>query len=141
MNWRRATVLDARLLAELNHQLIADEGHPNPMGVAELEARMQRWLASEYRAIVFHEQEVLAYVLFRDDESGRVHVRHFFVARLLRRRGVGREAFQRFRTEVVPHDKRIALEVLSRNAPARAFWAAMGFREYAVALELPPLGA
>jgi hypothetical protein len=46
--YRQAAADDAPLLAELNHQLIRDEGHRNPMTVPQLEERMRQWLASEY---------------------------------------------------------------------------------------------
>jgi predicted GNAT family acetyltransferase len=140
MQWRLATGEDARLLAELNHQLIADEGHRNPMSVAELEQRMRVWLSSEYQAVLFHEKaNILAYALFREDESGRTHLRQFFVARHLRRRGIGRDAFRLLRTEVLPIDRRIVLEVLTANAVARSFWTAHGFRDYATTFELDPV--
>jgi predicted GNAT family acetyltransferase len=139
MHWRFATGQDARLLAELNHQLIADEGHDNPMTVAELEQRVRGWLATEYQAVLFHEEgKVIAYGLFREDESGRTHLRQFFVGRPFRRRGVGREAFRLLCTEVVPTDRRIVVEVLTANTVARSFWKANGFRDYATTLELTP---
>src|SRR5690606_1813350 len=53
MQWRYATDEDVKLLAELNRQLIVDEGHHNPMGMPSLERRMRAWLASEYRAVLF----------------------------------------------------------------------------------------
>jgi GNAT superfamily N-acetyltransferase len=140
MRWRFATVEDSRLLAELNHQLIADEGHRNPMDVDQLEQRMRGWLESEYRALLFYrDASAIAYALFRDDESGRVHLRQFFVVRHLRRQGVGREALQLLRAEVVSTNRRIVLEVLSVNAAGRAFWIANGFREYAITLERDPV--
>lgn len=36
MNFRKATIDDLDLLAEWNYQLIVDEGHRNPMNIAEL---------------------------------------------------------------------------------------------------------
>jgi hypothetical protein len=47
MTFRLASVDDCRLLAEMNHQLIQDEGHRNKMTVAELERRMRGWLSGE----------------------------------------------------------------------------------------------
>jgi hypothetical protein len=67
MNFRHATLNDCALLAELNHQLIRDEGHRNPMTVPELEQRMKGWLASEYSAAIFENGgEVVAYALYRE---------------------------------------------------------------------------
>src|SRR3954466_10117725 len=67
MTFRPATIDDCPLLAELNHQLIRDEGHRNRMTVAELEERMRGWLRSEYRAVLYEDgREVIAYALFRE---------------------------------------------------------------------------
>ena len=44
---------DVAVLGELNHQLIRDEGHRNPMTVPELEERMRGWIeSSAYRAVI-----------------------------------------------------------------------------------------
>src|SRR5687768_9751714 len=127
MEWRWATPADARILAELNQQLIADEGHDNPMDLQQLEQRMAGWLAAEYRAVLFSQGgDVVAHVLYRDGEGGRVYVRQFFVVRALRRRGLGSEALRIFRSAVVPHDERIVLDVLTGNHAGRAFWQANG---------------
>lgn len=144
MHWRFASFADVRRLAELNHQLIADEGHGNVMDVAELEHRLQVWLAGQYRAVLFHSgEEVVAYALFRDHEGGGAYLRHFFVVRTHRRQGIGRRALQLLAHEALP-GRRLMLDVLSGNAVGRAFWAAVGFREYAVLLErdadaVPPI--
>ena len=56
MTYRKATSADYALLGALNHQLIRDEGHRNPMNVAELTERMRRWLGTgEYTARMFEE--------------------------------------------------------------------------------------
>jgi hypothetical protein len=52
MQWRLASSTDARLLADLNRQLIEDEGHGNTMTTGELEQRMRGWLSHEYRAVI-----------------------------------------------------------------------------------------
>jgi predicted GNAT family acetyltransferase len=135
VQWRFASSADVRLLAELNHQLIADEGHGNVMEVAELAHRMQVWLATQYKAVLFHSnEEVVAYALFRDHEGGGVYVRHFFVVRTRRRQGIGRHALELLVGNVL-RGRRLVLDVLCGNAVGRAFWAAVGFREYAVLLE------
>jgi hypothetical protein len=67
MTFRPAALEDCALLAELNHQLIRDEGHRNRMTVAELEQRMRGWLDGEYRAVLFEDGgESVAYALFRE---------------------------------------------------------------------------
>jgi hypothetical protein len=52
VTYRIATQADVPLLAELNHQLIRDEGHSNPMTVPQLAERMSNWIEGEYTAIL-----------------------------------------------------------------------------------------
>jgi hypothetical protein len=81
MTFRAATLDDCSRLAELNHQLIRDEGHRNPMTVPELEQRMRGWLSGEYRAVVYEDAgEVVACALFREQER-EIHLRQVFVVR------------------------------------------------------------
>ena len=57
MEHYQATTADLPLLAKLNKQLIEDEGHRNPMTVAELETRMRNWLESGiYEAWLFKQR-------------------------------------------------------------------------------------
>jgi ribosomal protein S18 acetylase RimI-like enzyme len=139
---RDAEARDLPLLAELNRQLIQDQGSSNSMSVAELEERMHGWLAAEYRAVLFEiDAQAVAYALFRPAEDGGVHLRQFFVARAFRRQGVGRRAFQAFRERFVPAGAALYLEVLVHNLPGLAFWRALGFQEHALSLRLPPSGS
>lgn len=62
MTFRFATQADCPVSAELNHQLIQDEGHRNRMTVPELLERMRGWLTGEYRAVLFEDGgELVAY--------------------------------------------------------------------------------
>ena len=82
---------DCALLAELNHQLIRDEGHRNRMTVPELEQRMKGWLASEYAAMLFeNDGAVVAYALYREQPE-EIFLRQLFVVRKRRRKGIGRK--------------------------------------------------
>jgi len=139
MNFRPATLNDCALLAELNHQLIRDEGHRNPMTVSELEQRMKHWLAAEYAAMIFEDHgEVIAYALYRE-EPEKVYLRQLFVARNRRRQGVGRRATEILRTRIWPKNKRLTVEVLIHNTAAIAFWRAVGYQDYSLALEILPV--
>ena len=138
MTFWLATADDCPLLAELNHQLIQDEGHRSRMRVAELERRMRDWLAGDYRAVLFEERsEVVAYALFHElpDE---VYLRQLFVVRHRRREGIGRRAVDTLRTEVWPKDKRLTVEVLVANERGVAFWRSVGYADYALTLEILP---
>lgn len=139
MNFRRATSDDCPRLAELNHQLIRDEGHRNKMTVPELEQRMRGWLQSEYDAIIFEEGgQLVAYALYRE-EPEEIYLRQLFVARNRRRQGIGRAAVEILRSQIWPKNKRLTVEVLVRNAAAVAFWRAVGYQDYSLTLEILPL--
>jgi ribosomal protein S18 acetylase RimI-like enzyme len=138
MTYRQATIDDCPLLAELNHQLIQDEGHRSRMTVPELERRMRDWLADEYVAIVFADGgEVVAYALFCE-RTGEIYLRQLFVVRHRRRQGIGRQTVQILRSAIWPKDKRLTVEVLVTNQDALAFWRAVGYADYSLTLEIFP---
>ena len=129
---------DCALLAELNHQLIRDEGHCNPMTVPELEQRMKGWLASEYAAVIFeNDGEVVAYALYCEQPE-EIYLRQLFVVPNRRRQGVGRQAMEILRSKVWPKHKRLTVEVLVHNPAAIAFWRAVGYQAYSLTLEILP---
>jgi predicted acetyltransferase len=141
MNFRFANPKDCALLAELNHQLIRDEGHRNPMTTPELEQRMSEWIGSEYAAMIFEQAgETVAYALYRE-QPAEIYLRQLFVVRHRRREGVGRAALEILRSKIWPKNRRLTVEVLIHNPPAIAFWRAMGYQDYSLKLEiLPPAG-
>jgi ribosomal protein S18 acetylase RimI-like enzyme len=134
VKYRIATVNDAPLLARLNKDLIEDEGHANPMTVAELESRMRGWLAGEYHAVLFErDAAIVAYALYRPEGEG-IYLRHLCVARDRRRQGIGREVLELLLTRIWPPGVRITVEALAHNQGALAFYRALGFVDYAVTL-------
>jgi predicted acetyltransferase len=138
MTWRLATTRDCRLLAELNHQLIIDEGHRNHMSVAELEGRMKEWLTEAYQAVLFEaEGEVAAYALYRA-QAGEIYLRHFFVVRHRRRQGIGRQAMALLRGHIWPKMMRLTVSVLTHNEAGLKFWRAMGYQDYCLTMEIAP---
>jgi GNAT superfamily N-acetyltransferase len=138
MTFRCATLNDCALLAELNHQLIRDEGHRNPMTIPELEQRMKGWLASEYAAVIFEDSgEVVAYALYRE-QSEEIYLRQLFVVRNRRRQGIGRQAMEWLRSKIWPKNRRLTVEVLFQNEAATAFWRSVGYKDYCLTLEILP---
>ena len=138
MTFRPATIADCSLLAELNHQLIRDEGHRNRMTVAELEQRMRGWLASEYRAVLYEDGgEVVAYALFRE-QPDEIYLRQLFVVPHRRSQGIGRRAVEILRSQVWPRTKRLTVDVLVANQRGLAFWREVGYRDYCLSLEILP---
>jgi predicted acetyltransferase len=138
MNFRFANSNDFALLAELNHQLIRDEGHRNKMTVPELEQRIKDWLASEYAAVIFENGgEIIAYALYREQPE-EIYLRQLFVVRNLRRKGIGRKAFEILRSKIWPKNKRLTVEVLVKHEPAVKFWRTIGYKDYCLMLEILP---
>ncbi len=138
MTFRRAAFDDGAQLAELNHQLIRDEGHRNHMTAPELKQRMKDWLASEYTAVIFEdEKDLVAYALYRE-RAEEIYLRQFFVIQSRRRRGVGRQAFEILRSQIWPATKRLTVDVLVQNTAAISFWRAVGYQDYCLTLELMP---
>jgi ribosomal protein S18 acetylase RimI-like enzyme len=137
VTYRIATQADVPLLAELNHQLIRDEGHRNPMTVPELAHRMSKWIQAEYIAILFEENEIVAYALYRNSGDS-THLRQLFVHRAHRRKGIGRRAMNTLFQEIWPKDQRITVDVLTHNSAALGFWRAVGFSDYSLTLEKLP---
>ena len=141
LKFRRASSEDCPRLAELNHQLIHDEGHRNKMTVPELERRMRGWLESDYTAIIFEQDgELVAYALYREQPE-ELYLRQLFVVRNRRRQGIGRAAMEILRTQIWPKDKRLTVEVLVKNSAAVAFWRAVGYQDYSLMLEILPVAS
>ena len=135
---RRAILNDCAVLAELNHQLIRDEGHRNPMTIPQLEQRMKNWLASNYTAMIFEDDgAVVAYALYCEQPE-EIYLRQLFVVRNRRRQGIGRQAVEMLRLQIWPKDKRLTVGVLVQNTAAVAFWHAVGYEDYSLTLELMP---
>ncbi len=136
MRYRFANAADAAVLAEMNEQLIRDEGHRNPMSLSELQSRMESWLAGGYQAVLFedHDASPAGYALSRRDDD-YVYLRQLFVCRQRRRQGVGRSAFEWLVANAWQYDRRIRIEVLVGNRIAIEFWRSVGFADYCLTLE------
>jgi len=136
MNFRFATHADVPELAALNHALIRDEGHRNPMTVGQLAQRMADLLTNGYQAIVFEvDESTVGYALYRFDPDW-VYLRQFYVRPECRRRGIGRAALQWLRANAWTDFRRVRVDVLVGNTVGIAFWRAAGFADYCLTLEL-----
>ncbi len=138
MTFRAATLEDCAQLAELNQQLIRDEGHRNRMTVPELEQRMRGWLSGEYRAVIYEDSgEVVAYALFRE-QAEEIYLRQLFVVRHRRCEGIGRRAVEILRSQIWSNSKRLTVDVLTANKRAVRFWHSVGYADYCLSLEILP---
>jgi GNAT superfamily N-acetyltransferase len=136
MGFRTATQADVRWPASVNHQLIRDEGHSNPMNEPQLAERMAAWLKGEYDVIIFARDGTdVGYVVYRSETNG-VYLRQLFVCRGCRRQGIGREAIAWLKSHRWMHAPRIRADVLVNNHAAHAFWRSVGFSDYCMTMEM-----
>lgn len=138
MEYHIANETDLDILAQWNHQLIRDEGHRNPMTIAQLRDRMRQWLAGDYTAVIFAKDgESVAYALFRENED-EIYLRQLFVKRENRHQGIGKEAVRILKEEIWKKSKRLTVDVLSDNKAGIAFWHSVGYKDYCLTLEIMP---
>jgi GNAT superfamily N-acetyltransferase len=78
---------------------------------------------------------VVAYALYREGPE-EVYLRHLFVVRDRRRQGIGRRAVGILRSQVWPKGKKLTVDVLVANQVGVAFWHSVGFKDYALQLEI-----
>ena len=136
MNFRQATLADVAVLARMNKRLILDEGHRNPMSETQLAQRMAGWLQGEYEAMIFGLARVdVGYALYQQG-ADYLYLRQFWVDEGYRRQGIGRSALHWLKQNSWQEESRIRIEVLIGNDQAIAFWRSMGFRNYALTMEL-----
>ncbi len=136
MEGRFATADDAASLAEMNKQLIADEGHRNPMDVEQLTDRMRGWLEGQYNAAIFEQNgEAVGYALWRPEDGG-YYLRQFFISRRHRRQGLGRWGIDWLRDKAWADASHVSLEVLVGNRQGIEFWRSVGFADYCLRMEM-----
>jgi GNAT superfamily N-acetyltransferase len=136
LEYRFAMQKDVSLLAEMNQQLIRDEGHRNKMTLLQLQERMSGWLQGEYTGVIFSKKsEAIGYALYRKDPEW-IYLRQLFVKTEARRKGVGREVISWLKKNAWKEAKIIRVEVLVDNPEGISFWKAVGFKDYCITMEM-----
>ena len=126
---------DVAILAQMNHDLIRDEGHRCQLDTIELQKRMLEWIRTDYQAWLFElDGSPVGYALFRQTDE-HIYLRQFFIVDEHRRKGLGRDAIQWLRDNCW-RQQRIRLDVLVHNQSAKSFWHSIGFRDYCIVMEL-----
>lgn len=123
----QATPADCPVLAFMNRQLIDDGGDDSTMADPQLESRMYHWLQGDtYTGFVFKlNGETIGYALI--DVSER-WLRHFFICRIYRRRGYGREAVRLLMKHLGLEE--IGLSCLTKNVSGQGFWRSFQHEAY-----------
>ncbi len=124
---QQAALKDVEKLAEYNQQLIQDEKSGNTSPLLDLQNRMKDFLSNGYRGYFILEEITgteLGYIL-ADYSSEIVFIRHFFIKKQYRRKGLGTEAF----LKLLDKDEMVGarLQILKWNQPALNFFTQMGF--------------
>ncbi|WP_158630037.1 GNAT family N-acetyltransferase [Cohnella sp. AR92] len=134
---------DLDLLAEMNKQLIEDEGSSNPMNRQELKERMREWLRSSWNAdLLVLGDEVVGYALYcykrnqHDPNRREVYLRQYFIKREFRQRGYGLLGIERLRESRFKGIDTIEIEVLDGNSTGKSFWQKAGFLPYSILMKL-----
>ena len=136
LEYKFATQEDVPLLAEMNQQLIRDEGHRNKMTLPQLHERMLGWLQGEYTAVIFSKgPETVGYALYRKDPEW-IYLRQLFIKAEMRRKGIGRKAISWLKKNALKETKIIRVEVLINNPDGISFWKAVGFKDYCITMEM-----
>jgi GNAT superfamily N-acetyltransferase len=138
-HYRFATLDDCNLIARLNRALIDEGADVGPTDLESLHRRVLAGMVSGKQRVVLFEDEgdrLLAYALF-EESADEIYLSQFLVVRRARRCGIGRRAVEMLRSTIWSPRKRLTLEVLSGNRGAQRFWRSLGYRDFAVTLELP----
>ncbi|WP_339276768.1 hypothetical protein MKY59_07115 [Paenibacillus sp. FSL W8-0426] len=132
---RRASLSDIDLLAEMNKQLIEDEGSMNSMSIDELKNRMSTWIGTSYLAdLIIARQETVGYALYSfkqnqyDTNIKEVYLRQYFIVRKFRKLGFGLQGINLLKEQRFNDVDSIEIDVLESNTIGKQFWIKAGFK-------------
>ncbi len=138
LHLRSATLDDLELLADMNRQLIEDEGSSNPMNGDQLRQRMRNWLTTDWQAdLLINGGDVVGYALyqFRNNvyrpEVREAYLRHYFISRTHRTTGYGLQGMRLLQELRFKDVATTEIDVLVSNRIGNRFWLKAGFEPYA----------
>ncbi|MDA3852545.1 MAG: GNAT family N-acetyltransferase [Spirochaetaceae bacterium] len=128
MNIQKAKNKDLPLLLEMNQQLMQDEKYDRPPSQPELLKRWDSFLSQDkFGVFLFKEsQEIVGYAVVHLEDSPP-YLRHFFIHRDHRRKGLGTRCFWALLDHI--KTETIDLDVMTWNTRGQAFWKSLGFKE------------
>ncbi|MVP00830.1 GNAT family N-acetyltransferase [Paenibacillus lutrae] len=134
---------DIKFLAQMNKELIQDEGSRNPMSLEQLEERMNGWLFDEWEIeIIQKDTSVIGYAVYhirKDDfypDEKYIYLRQFYMRREHRGKGYGTEALKHLIRYSFPYGAKVSIDVLESNARGSNFWKKFGFEPYYTQMKL-----
>ncbi|MEO0819241.1 MAG: GNAT family N-acetyltransferase [Pseudomonadota bacterium] len=122
------------VLVELYNQMLA--AHGDSMAADAICEKLGKGLDAGQRATLFrHARRTVGFVVWAD-LGDHVFIRNFLIDEDLRRQGLGRTLFERFRTECLAPGTPLRLEASADHA--LRFWEAMGFAAWSTGMRLDP---
>jgi GNAT superfamily N-acetyltransferase len=125
------------MLAQMNKELIQDEGSRNPMFVEQLEERMGGWILGQWEIeIIQNETFDIGYAVYQsrvDDffpDEKYIYPRQFYIKREHRGNGYGTEALKYLIRHSFPDGAKVTIDVLKSNPRGHNFWSNCGFESY-----------
>ncbi|SFB61698.1 Ribosomal protein S18 acetylase RimI [Cohnella sp. OV330] len=144
MNIKSATKLDAEIIAELNFQLIQDEGSNNPMNLVQLQDRILDWLGSGWSIdLLLAEEKIIGYAVYKlqpapfEETELEVYIRQFYIDRNERNKGYGRGGINILKERRFGNVSTMIIDVLETNPEGRRFWEKVGFVPYYTNMRKP----
>jgi GNAT superfamily N-acetyltransferase len=125
---RLADLSDTDNIAVMNKQLIEDEKHENPMTIPQLRERMNGFVTGDYIALLLcadSQDNIIGYALI-NKAAQPFYLRQFFICRSERRKGYGKQFFQKI-LDYLKTDT-IDVEVMVWNEIGKAFWDSLQFK-------------
>jgi GNAT superfamily N-acetyltransferase len=140
---RRASESDLIVLAQMNKQLIVDEGNPNPMTIQELEERMRGWFFSDWNIdLICCAAQVIGYALYQYRENQyykeqeEVYLRQYFIKPDFRNKGFGQAGINLLLENRYTSEQTIVIDVLECNPKGMNFWEKVGFIPYSTTMTI-----
>jgi RimJ/RimL family protein N-acetyltransferase len=134
---RRAEVHELPFLAQMNKQLIDDEGSPNPMNMEQLVERMRGWFFADWNIdMICNATEIVGYALYHFRELNEVYLRQYFIRSEFRNLGYGQEGMNQLRISRFQNIKTITIDVLESNPIGMNFWKKVGFIPYCTTMKM-----
>ena len=130
----KATNQDIDLLFSINQQLIIDEDYDRPLTDEKLNERWKQFFTEIYIDFFIKvENEIVGYSVIHNHQTPK-YIRHFYVQKEYRRKGIGKKAFYLILNEL--DVKEIDVDVMYWNQSGLSFWKSLGFHERYIGLDL-----
>jgi GNAT superfamily N-acetyltransferase len=129
MTIRSATIEEVEVLANMNHRLVEDMSTEN-WSHDRYRDRFRRWIEGHRWSVdlFVEDKHAVGYSVYQrrqdhfDNAQSVIFMRHFYIEREHRCRGLGRSAFDLLVETRFPRHSGITLDVLPTNPDSTKFW-------------------